>query len=106
MTHTLNFRHENAAVQNYVNMLLEGHLSDRSPILPARRAQLIILAGISLNDTALLSYAADLDRGVVNRPISAASAQIHNQIFGPAFNNKYNINIHNPLSNNCADQTD
>ena len=61
VTDTAPFSHDNKVAENYIKHLFKSD----SP----NRTQLILMAGISLNDVKLVKYACDIDPNVVKIPV-------------------------------------
>ena len=55
------FHHDNEIAKNYIDKLFKSTNSNRT--------QLILMAGISLNDVKLIKYACDIDPNVVKTPV-------------------------------------
>ena len=64
MSYPSTFRHENQAVQNWINFI---NTTDSLDTL--KRAQYFMMSGISLNDTKLIEYSVSLDKNVVSTPV-------------------------------------
>ena len=64
MSYPSTFRHENQAVQNWIEFL---NTTDSLDTL--KRAQYFMMSGISLNDTKLIEHSVSLDKNVVNTPV-------------------------------------
>ena len=64
MSYPSTFRHENQAVQNWINFI---NTTDSLDTL--KRAQYFMMSGISLNDTKLIEYSVSLDKNVINTPV-------------------------------------
>ena len=56
------YEHDDEAVKNYINSLF------KLTSIP-QQSQLILMAGIALNDVKLIKYACDLDPNVVKIPV-------------------------------------
>jgi len=70
------FTHPQVAVQNFVDMVLD------TPETP-NRSQFIMVAGILLNNTELIAYAASVEPAVINTPIPGHVQMIAEQIIKP-----------------------
>ena len=57
------FNHDNETVENYIKMLIKEGVGG------TKRSQLILMAGISLNNVKLIKYACEIDPNVVNLPV-------------------------------------
>ena len=70
------FTHPQVAVQNFVDMALD------TPDM-TNRSQFIMVAGILLNNTELISYSVSIDPAVINTPIPGHVQMIAEQIINP-----------------------
>ncbi len=83
------FTHENAAVNNFVNLLF---ISDNLN----NRAQLILMSGVALNNVELIQYACQIDSTVVNTPVLNSTLNTIDAIFFPVIGKKFgNTNLQN-----------
>ena len=64
MSYPSTFRHENQAVQNWINFI---NTTDSLDTL--KRAQYFMMSGISLNDTKLIEHSVSLDKNVISTPV-------------------------------------
>ena len=71
------FSHEDQAINNFVNLILNNTEMKH-------RAQLIIVSGIKLGDVELVKYATRVDPNVARQPIGAGIIEIIDSIFGPS----------------------
>ncbi len=68
------FSHEDEKINSFVSGLLNTH------DIP-NRAQLILMSGVALNNTELIKYAADEDKGVINRLVPPNVMSLISEIF-------------------------
>ena len=76
------FSHDNDAVQNYISTLLKSPNTTDC-------AQLLLMAGVALNDTGLMKYAISLEPGIVNMGVPdyilAATDDVMYEVTGKKF---------------------
>ena len=78
MSYPSTFRHENQAVQNWINFI---NTTDSLDTL--KRAQYFMMSGISLNDTKLIEYSVSLDKNVVNTPVDQSILTAVDAVLSP-----------------------
>ena len=78
MSYPSTFRHENQAVQNWINFI---NTTDSLDTL--KRAQYFMMSGISLNDTKLIEYSVSLDKNVVSTPVDQSILTAVDAVLSP-----------------------
>ena len=78
MSYHSTFRHENQAVQNWINFI---NTTDSLDTL--KRAQYFMMSGISLNDTKLIEYSVSLDKNVISTPVDQSILTAVDAVLSP-----------------------
>ena len=78
MSYPSTFRHENQAVQNWINFI---NTTDSLDTL--KRAQYFMMSGISLNDTKLIEYSVSLDKNVISTPVDQSILTAVDAVLSP-----------------------
>tara|TARA_B100001123_G_C14981703_1_gene895891 strand:- start:337 stop:636 length:300 start_codon:yes stop_codon:yes gene_type:complete len=74
MSSLLEFNHSNAAINNFVQLLLSRPSINN-------RAQLILMSGVALNNVELITAASQIEPGIAGKPVSPAVLNIIDSIF-------------------------
>ena len=78
MSYPSTFRHENQAVQNWIEFLNNDKTLDT-----LKRAQYFMMSGISLNDTKLIEHSVSLDKNVINTPVDKSILTAVDAVLSP-----------------------
>ena len=78
MSYPSTFRHENQAVQNWINFI---NTTDSLDTL--KRAQYFMMSGIALGDCNLIEYSISLEEEVVNTPVDQSILTAIDAVLSP-----------------------
>ena len=92
------YEHDDEAVKNYINDLF------KLTSIP-QQSQLILMAGIALNDVKLIKYACDLDPTVVKRPVPQSILEATDAVLGKAAGCKLSAHVDAAAAEGIANPT-
>ena len=91
------FEHNNEAAKNYIDHLFKS--------TDPRRTQLILMAGISLNDVKLIKYACDIDPNVVKTPVLQSVIEATDAALAPVTKTFLSMNVEAAKAEESANPT-
>ena len=92
------YEHDDEAVKNYINSLF------KLTSFP-EQSQLILMAGIALNDVKLIKYACDLDPNVVKMPVPQSVLEATDAALGEAAGCKLSAHVEAAAAEGIANPT-
>lgn len=92
------YEHDDEAVKNYINDLF------KLTSIP-QQSQLILMAGIALNDVKLIKYACDIDPNVVKIPVLQSVIEATDAALAPVTKTFLSMNVEAAKAEEAANPT-